>query len=96
MKKWKDKPDGATYDSEQTMVQSVMRYNQLFSVKINIMIAGDFSLRAGDLIHCEFPELSVEPNTKVNKKSGGLYMISSLCHNTVSYTHLTLPTNREV
>ena len=90
---WKDKPGDATYDATQTMVQSVMRYNQMFSIKINIMIAGDFSLRAGDLIHCEFPELSVEPNTKVNKKSGGLYMISSLCHNITpreTYTSLTL------
>jgi len=90
---WKDKPADPTYDATQTMVQSVMRYNQMFSIKINIMIAGDFSLRAGDLIHCEFPELSAEPNTKVNKKSGGLYMISSLCHNITprdTYTSLTL------
>ena len=93
LEKWKDKPDGATYDSEQTMVQSVMRYNQLFSVKINIMIAGDFSLRAGDLIHCEFPELSAEPNMQVNQRSGGIYMISSLCHNITpseTFTSLTL------
>ena len=70
-----------------------MRYNQMFSIKINIMIAGDFSLRAGDLIHCEFPKLSAESNTQVNKKSGGLYMIASLCHNITpqeTYTSLTL------
>ena len=57
------------------------------------MIAGDFSLRAGDLIYCEFPQLSTEPNTRPNKKSGGLYMISSLCHNLTpreTYTSLTL------
>ena len=80
LKTWKDSPFDPTYDSTQTMVQSVMRYNQLFSIKINIMIAGDFSLRAGDMIYCEFPELTTDPNTPVNKKSGGLYMISSLCH----------------
>ena len=93
LKKWKDNPEQATFDAADIMVQSLMRYNQLFSIKINIMIAGDFSLRAGDLIHCEFPELSAEPNTKVNKKSGGLYMISSLCHNITprdTYTSLTL------
>jgi hypothetical protein len=90
---WKDKPDQATFDAADIMVQSVMRYNQLFSIKINIMIAGNFSLRAGDLIHCEFPELSVDPNTKVNQRSGGIYMISSLCHNITpreTYTSLTL------
>ena len=90
---WKDKPEVPTYDATQTMVQSLMRYNQMFSIKINIMIAGDFSLRAGDLIYCEFPELSTNPNTEVNQKSGGLYMISSLCHNLTpkqTYTSLTL------
>ena len=90
---WKNKPEIPTYDATQTMVQSLMRYNQMFSIKINIMIAGDFSLRAGDLIYCEFPELSTNPNTDVNQKSGGLYMISSLCHNLTpkqTYTSLTL------
>ena len=93
LKAWKDKAGEATFDAEDIMVQSLMRYNQLFSIKINIMIAGDFSLRAGDLIHCEFPELSVDPNTDVNKQTGGIYMISSLCHNITprkTYTSLTL------
>ena len=57
------------------------------------MIAGDFRLRAGDVIHCEFPELTTDPNAPVNKKTGGLYMISSLCHNLTpraTYTSLTL------
>ena len=93
LKAWKDKAGEATFDAEDIMVQSLMRYNQLFSIKINIMIAGDFSLRAGDLIHCEFPELSVDPNTDVNRQTGGIYMISSLCHNITprkTYTSLTL------
>ena len=93
LEKWKENPEQSTFDVEDIMVQSLMRYNQLFSIKINIMIAGDFSLRAGDLIHCEFPELSVDPNTKVNQRSGGIYMISSLCHNITpreTYTSLTL------
>ena len=93
LKAWKNRAKEPTFDAEDIMVQSLMRYNQLFSVKINIMIAGNFSLRAGDLIHCEFPELSVDPNPQYNKKSGGIYMISSLCHNITpreTYTSLTL------
>ena len=93
LKAWKDKSNESTFDAEDIMVQSVMRYNQLFSIKINIMIPGNFNLRAGDLIHCDFPELSVEPNTTYNKQSGGIYMISSLCHNITpreTYTSLTL------
>ena len=93
LKSWKEKASEATFDAEDIMVQSLMRYNQLYSIKINIMIAGDFSLRAVDLIHCEFPELSVDPNTDVNRQTGGIYMISSLCHNITprkTYTSLTL------
>ena len=93
LEEWKNKPNKPTYDATQTMVQSLMRYNQMFSIKINIMIAGDFSLRAGDMIHCQFPQLSTDPNTQPNKKSGGLYMIASLCHNITprdTYTSLTL------
>ena len=78
-----------TYDAAKTMVQAVMRYNQLFSIKINIMIAGDFTLRAGDLVYCEFPEITVNKNTQVNKQSGGIYMISSLCHNVTPKETLT-------
>tara|TARA_R100001594_G_scaffold25655_3_gene50092 strand:- start:479 stop:1897 length:1419 start_codon:yes stop_codon:yes gene_type:complete len=93
LENWKDNKEKPTYDAANSMVQSVMRYNQMFSIKINITIAGDFTLRAGDLIYCEFPEVSTNPNTKPNKKSGGLYMISSLCHRLTpkdTYTSLTL------
>ena len=93
LEKDKEKPLEPNFDVSKSMVQSVMRYNQMFSIKINIMIAGNFKLRAGDLIYCEFPQLSTEPNTQPNKKSGGLYMISSLCHNLTpraTYTSLTL------
>ena len=53
------------------------------------MIAGDFTLRAGDLVYCEFPEITVNKNTQVNKQSGGIYMISSLCHNVTPKETLT-------
>ena len=62
------------------MVQSVMRYNQLFSIKTNIIIPGNFSLRAGDLIQCDFPDLTVDQNNERNKQTGGIYMIASVCH----------------
>ena len=90
---WKDKPTKPTYDSSKIMVQSVMRYNQMFAIKINITIAANFDLCAGDLIKCEFPHISTDPNTSTNDKSGGIYMISSLCHRLTTrdaYTSLTL------
>ena len=93
LKDWKNNPTASTYDATNIMVQSIMRYNQMFTIKINIIVPGDFSLRAGDLVHCDFPELTVEKNAKVNKESGGIYMIASLCHRITTsdtFTSLTL------
>ena len=81
---WKSDPSNPTFNAPKTMVQSVMRYNQLFSIKINITIAADFTLKAGDLIYCDFPEVSTSKNSGTNKQSGGIYMISSLCHRLTS------------
>ena len=89
----KENPTKPTWDAAHTMVQSIMRYNQLFTIKINIMIPGDFSLKAGDLIHCEFPLLTTDKNKEVNPESGGIYMIASLCHRITpenTYTSLSL------
>ena len=90
---WKNTPFDPTYDAARTMVQSVMRYNQMFLIKVNVMIPGDFSLRAGDLIYCDFPGLTIEQNKQVNKESGGIYMIASLCHRITpreTFTSMTL------
>ena len=93
LEKWKENPEMPTFDAANTMVQSIMRYNQLFTIKTNVIIAGDFSLRAGDLIYCDFPTMTVEHNKEVNKETGGIYMIASLCHRITredTYTSLTL------
>jgi len=90
---WKKNKEKPTYDAANTMVQSIMRYNQLFTIKTNITIPGDFSLRAGDLIHCDFPELTIDQNKETNKQSSGIYMIASLCHRITpknTYTSLAL------
>ena len=34
---WKNTPFDPTYDAARTMVQSVMRYNQMFLIKVNVM-----------------------------------------------------------
>ena len=93
LKEWKDNPSRPTYDAPNSMVQAMMRYNQLYTIQTNVMIAGDFSLRAGDLIYCDFPTLTVDHNKDVNKETGGIYMIASLCHRLTRgdcYTSLTL------
>lgn len=93
LKTWKNTPFDPTYDATNTMVQSIMRYNQMFTIKINIMIPGDFSLKAGQMIYCDFPGLTIDNNKDTNKSSGGIYMISSLCHRITTrntFTSLTL------
>lgn len=94
LKKWKSKPENPNYDAANTMVQSIMRYNQMQLIKINIVIPGDFSLRAGDLVKCDVPRLMGEKiNKEINKPAGGIYMIESLCHRITpgdTFTSLTL------
>ena len=68
------------FKAEETMVQSIMRYNQLFTVKTQITIAGDFSIKAGDLVQCDFPELAGAQLSNTNDQSGGIYMVAHVCH----------------
>ena len=74
------------------MSQSVTRYNQIFSVSVDVLIEGDFSLKAGDTIYCEFPDVSAQTK-RPSKETSGLYLIASLCHKvtpTNAYTSLNL------
>jgi hypothetical protein len=93
LKNWKAKPTDPNFDAPNTMVQSIMRYNQLYSIKTHIMIPGDFSLHAGDMIECDFPDLAKIENKKPNMQTKGKYMIASLCHRITpkdTFTSLTL------
>jgi hypothetical protein len=56
------------------------RYNQLYTVKIAITIAGDFALEAGQLIFCDFQEVSSKTNPTNNPRMSGVYLIAELCH----------------
>lgn len=63
------------FDLDKITRQARARYNNLFNVKLSIAIAGDLSLRAGDLLHCDFPEVSDKENQVISSKKSGLYMI---------------------
>ena len=76
----KNHPDQPTFDAAKLMVQSAMRYNQLYSIKI----AGDFSLRAGDLVSCDFSQVNPSTSVGIDKRSSGIYMIASVCHRLTS------------
>ena len=76
-----------------TLNQSIRRYNQLFSGMMEVTIAGDFSLHAGDVIFVDIFSVDAEKSDTVNKESGGLYIIADLCHyvsNDGTYTKMNL------
>jgi hypothetical protein len=87
-----EKSRDENFEPKDILNQAIMRYNQLYSIKTTITIAGDFSLHAGDAIFMDAPELA--PETKdVSKENGGLYIIADLCHyvsTKETYTKLNL------
>jgi hypothetical protein len=90
---WKNNATQPNFDAPKIMVQAIMRYNQLYTIKTNIVIPGDFSLRAGDIIECDFPDLTKKYTKGPNKETKGSYLIASLCHRVTpkdTYTSLTL------
>ena len=89
---WKLKPEETNDRVKERMVQSITRYNQLCCISVDIMIEADFSLRAGDTIYCQFPDLSAKTSTH-NKETSGNYLIASMCHKITpdrSFTTLNL------
>ena len=88
--------DGSTlpnFEAVRTLNQSIRRYNQLFSGMMEITIAGDFSLHAGDVIFVDIFSVSAEKDDTLNRESGGLYIIADLCHfldADATYTKLNL------
>ena len=75
---WKKNKEELNDKVRESMSQAITRYNQVFSISVDVMIEGDYSLKAGDTIYCEFPDISSEKS--VSKESSGLYLIASLCH----------------
>lgn len=75
---WKAAKEAQNYKADKIMVQSLMRYNQLFSLQVKITIAGDFDLRAGDIVECRFMDLNL--NKEQNLELSGPYLIANICH----------------
>ena len=90
---WSEAKAKDNFDVKETMSQSIMRYSQLFTVKTEITIPGDFTIKAGDVIQCDFPDLSGSEVKGVNTETKGIYMVASICHRitpTSSTSSLTL------
>ena len=82
-------------NSDQTLYQSqsLMRYNILFTQTLNIVVASNTNLRAGDIIECQFPKITQSDAKEYDTETSGLYMIKELCHHfdaNNSYTSMKL------
>lgn len=91
LESWKSNPTTMNDRKDQTLHQSISRFNQLFSNKISITIPGDFSLNAGDIIYCEFPNPSANNTTQntVNRELSGNYLIADINQNVTRQYHYT-------
>ena len=82
------------YDVETTFQQSHQSYRQKMNVFTEVVIEADLSLHAGDLIYCEFEEMTTKKTQTGSKhRDSGIYMIADLCHygdSTKAFTGLNL------
>ena len=75
-----EKSGEENFEYGQIANQSMMRYNQLYSMRVNITIAGNLSLHAGDAIYLDFPGLEQKNTFNLDNRDGGLYIITDICH----------------
>ena len=76
-----EKTDVINYNNEDIILQAQQNYHQKMEMSAEIIIDADLSLNAGDLIFCEFPELSTKVTTIGSRtRKSGIYMIADLCH----------------
>ena len=89
-----EKSKDPNFVQSQIVNQSIRRYNQFYASQVNITIPGDFSLHAGDSLFVDAPAVTADKSKgEVNQRTGGLYIITDLCHYVSShgtYTKLNL------
>jgi len=82
------------YDVGNIFQQAHQNYRQKMNVFTEVTIEADLSLHAGDLIYCEFEEMTTKKTQTGSKhRDSGIYMIADLCHygdSTKAFTGLNL------
>jgi len=82
------------YDVHNIFQQAHQNYRQKMNVFTEVTIEADLSLHAGDLIYCEFEEMTTKKTQTGSKhRDSGIYMIADLCHygdTTKAFTGLNL------
>jgi hypothetical protein len=72
--------EAADWDIESIERQAKARYNNLFNTRLNITIPGDFSIQAGNILTCDFPEISGKASKIVSNKKSGNYLVIDVAH----------------
>lgn len=85
---------GSNADPSEYQSQVLVRYNLLLTQTLNIIVPCNLDLNAGDVIECEFPQVTDSVDTKdYDEEISGAYMIKELCHHfdaESSYTSMKL------
>ncbi len=69
------------FDVQTTFQQAHQNFRQKMNVITEVIIEADLSLHAGDLIYCEFEEMTTKKTQTGSKdRDSGIYMIADLCH----------------
>ena len=82
------------YEVENIFQQVHQSFREKMNVFVEIVIAADLSLHAGDLVYCEFEEMTTKKTVYGSRhRDSGIYMIADLCHygdETMAFTGLNL------
>lgn len=80
LKQQVEKTEQENFSVEEIFQQARQNYRQKFAISVDIIIPADFSLHAGDLVYCDFPQPSTIKTVRQSPVNSGIYMISDLCH----------------
>ena len=94
VKKQVEETGELNFDVQTTFQQAHQNFRQKMNVITEIIIEADLSLHAGDLIYCEFEEMTTKKTQTGSKtRDSGIYMIADLCHygdGTMAFTGLNI------
>lgn len=98
LKAWKNNPTSANYKAPDIMVQSIMTYSNLFKETLNITVAGDFNMVAGNNISCKFDAVGGLGDSNLSPLTDD-YIIYNVCHRVTpreTYTTMDLVSVKKV
>lgn len=70
-----------SFNIDEIVRKSISRYNQSLLIRATVKIHGDFDIFPGDIIQCDFPEISPKDlKMQISKKKSGNYLVLDVSH----------------